>query len=73
MDGPASEAFDVAVRANVFQVFGKNKSLWPFPVFSRSVLRNIHCSDSMLDTHKQLKKMKYEISVSGGPCDTEDE
>lgn len=34
MDGPASEAFDVAVRANVFQVFGKNKSLWPFPVFS---------------------------------------
>ncbi|XP_059407067.1 palmitoyltransferase ZDHHC15A isoform X2 [Carassius carassius] len=34
VDGPASEAFDVGVRANLSQVFGRNKSLWPFPVFS---------------------------------------
>uniref|UniRef100_A0A671MTJ5 Palmitoyltransferase n=1 Tax=Sinocyclocheilus anshuiensis TaxID=1608454 RepID=A0A671MTJ5_9TELE len=46
VDGPASEAFDVGVRANFLRVFGKSKSLWPFPVFSRSVLRNIHYSDS---------------------------
>uniref|UniRef100_A0A671MTJ1 Palmitoyltransferase n=1 Tax=Sinocyclocheilus anshuiensis TaxID=1608454 RepID=A0A671MTJ1_9TELE len=34
VDGPASEAFDVGVRANFLRVFGKSKSLWPFPVFS---------------------------------------
>ncbi|XP_059404483.1 palmitoyltransferase ZDHHC15A-like [Carassius carassius] len=33
-DGPGSEAFDVGVWANFLQVFGKKKSLWPFPVSS---------------------------------------
>ncbi len=67
MDGPASEAFDVGVRANFLQVFGKNKSLWPFPVFSRSVLHNIH-SDSMLDTHKQLTLKIMTESFSQSNC-----
>ncbi|TRZ02070.1 hypothetical protein DNTS_016491, partial [Danionella cerebrum] len=35
VDGPGSEAFDVGVRANLSQVFGKKKRLWLFPVFSR--------------------------------------
>nr|XP_055054881.1 palmitoyltransferase ZDHHC15A isoform X1 [Misgurnus anguillicaudatus] len=33
-DGPNSKAFDVGVQANFLQVFGKEKRLWPFPVFS---------------------------------------